>query len=347
MKILLISCHQVLEASEARILKSLGHSVQTIGFYATKTPQTNMRNDPGSDKDEEFLAKFDYYNPQGYVLPSLHPQSGMCNLPDDLIKDFDLIILHYYPWMLTHNWPSFSKKSLLIRTIGFPVNIIEQHYLWAKHNKPNTKIVRLSDTESLNPYYCGADAIIPQTFHPEDFTDWVGNKEQILTVTKMFKKRADSCKFAEYEQITEPFKDKRVLIGSQNEDIPYAKVEIPLSELRQDMSESRICLNMPSQPACCTYSLVEAMGIGMPIVSVGPKIGDCNGQHTFNIEKYIDNGESGFIGDSVEECQEHIRTLLNDFSLCQKLGAKAKEKAKSMFHVDVTTEQWRQVLETL
>jgi len=348
MKILLISCHQVLEASEARILKSLGNSVQTIGFFAAQTPRTNMRNDPGTEKNEEFIKKFNYYNPNGYILPGLHPNSGMCNLPDDLIKDFDLVILQYYPWMLTHNQNLITgNQKVIIRTIGFPVKIIEDHYAWAKKHKPDIKIVGLSDTEELSPGYIGRDAIIPQAFHPEDFTDWVGNKEQLLTVMKMFKKRADSCKFAEYEQITEPFKDKRVLIGSENEDIPYAKVEIPLSELRQEMSESQICLNMPSQPACCTYSLVECMGIGMPIVSVGPKIGDCKGQHTYNIEKYIEHEESGLIGNTVEECQSHIKTLLNDFELCKKMGAKVKEKAMSMFHVNIIKEKWEKILNSL
>lgn len=347
MKILLLSCHQVLEASEARILKSLGHSVQTIGFFSSKQKLTNMREDPETEKNGEFLSKFNYYNPQGYILPSLHPQSGMCNLPDDLIKDFDLIIIQYYPWLITRNFQSLKNKPLIIRAIGFPVDCIEQTYSWVKQNKPNVKIVRLSDTEELNPYYCGSDGLIPQAFHPEDFTDWIGNKEQVLTVMKMFKKRASSCKFAEYEQITEPFKDKRILIGSENEDIPYAKVEIPLSELRQYMSESQVCLNMPSQPACCTFSLVECMCIGMGMVSVGPKIGDCNGQHTFNIERYIEHGESGLIGNTVKECQNHIKTLLDDYELAKKMGIKLKEKGLSMFHVNIIRDKWKEVLNSL
>jgi hypothetical protein len=343
LSLLYVSCHPVLEKDELDILSELGHRVQTIGFYMDPDDRSAamIRHWPRSTSDADFLAHFRQINPD-YRLPDLHEDSGFCWLPSKLTAGFDAILICHYPHILRRNVEHLRRSNVILRTIGFPMGSLETEFQFFLDNHPNTRVIRMSTTESLAPNYVGHDAIITQSFDPRDYLPWSGGTQRVLTVNKMFKKRADTCGFGVYEEVMRHFVDERMLIGSQNEDIPYAQ-EVDFHTLKELYRTSSIYFNTCSKPACVTYGLIEAMGVGMPIVSFGPGLGSVQGMRTYPIDELIKDGINGFLGNSRDELVGKIRLLLKDRRLQDQFSTNIKETARR-FHKEVIRGQWESAL---
>lgn len=347
MRILDISAHETLEADQINIFVELGHEkVCSTGFFRNpEKPQTIIRPPTKNKPNYEFINKFNHYNPD-YILPCTDKRAGVCFLPDDILKDFDIIVLNHYPHMLQANWPAFynMKAKLIIRTLGFGNEMLESYYAVAKKLKPDIKIVRLSERERFCTNYCGEDTIIPQCYKPEEYLPWNGTDKKVLTVNKMFRIRAEMCGYDKYIQVTDPFKDERILLGNGNEDIPFAK-HVEFDVLKQYLANSRCYLSTMSKTASVvTYAFIEALCTGIPVISYGNETGNCNGP-TFGVDKIIENGINGYYSDDNKELQEYIRLLLNDHKLASEIGAKGKQKGLSLFHWDIIKEKWRGILD--
>lgn len=346
MKILYIEAHETLAYDQINMWTELGHEVCSTGFYRNPLePKTILRGPTKNKVNESWISVFEQLNPN-YILPSMHPSSGMCTLPLWLVNQFDAVVLDYYPWMLEANWDAFYSMNakLIIRTLGFGNEMVESFYAAAKRAKPDIKIVRLSEREKLCQNYCGHDAIIPQGYNPNDYFEWNGQKENVLTINKMFKKRAESCGYDIYMQVTEPFKKERVLLGNENEDIEFAQ-HVPFNTLKQYLANSRVYLSTMSRPASCiTYGFIEAWCQGIPIVSFGNGIGNSGGQESFMIDKFIEHGVNGFYSDNIFELQLYIRSLLDDYDLAKQIGQEGRKKGLSIFHQDIIKNQWKDIL---
>jgi trehalose synthase len=68
-------------------------------------------------------------------------------------------------------------------------------------------------------------------------------------------------------------------------------------------------------------SVAEALWKGTPVIG-----GNCGG-----IRLQIVNGQTGFLGDTVEECAGHMLTLLRDRALAQRMGDAGKEWVRQQF----------------
>lgn len=348
MKILIIAAHEVLESDEVNMLTELGHEVCSTGFFLDpENPKTILRGKTKNKKNSDFIEAFTKENPN-YILPCMHPHAGFCDISLELANKFDIIILQHYHVWLDINWETISKMkpTLIIRSLGFGVPMVEHYYNLIRHHVPQTKIVRLSERERMCYNYCGEDIVIPQCYNPNDYLEWNGTKENVLTINKMFKARAEGCGYEKYLQVTEPFKEQRILCGNGNEDIPFSK-HATFDELKRYLADSRCYLSTMSKPASCvTYAFIEALCQGIPIVSFGNQTGNSGGE-TFGIDKYIQNEVNGFYSDDNVELQGYIRELLTDHNLAKQIGQKGKEKGLALFHWDVCKDKWRQILETV
>lgn len=314
MKILLISCHSRLEKIESKIFKELGHDVTVIGFNMTLN-------------SEDFNRLFKQFNPS-YVLPGLDQSSGFAYLPNQLTKEFDLIVIQHYPHILQSNYKMLYDKKIIIRSIGMPNPWLDEVYNGFKSVCKNTKLVRMSELEPKG------DALITQCY--EQAPQWIGDTKKVLTVRKMFKKRAVEQSFDLYEKVMAKFTDRMTLAGSENEDIPYC-INPADEELGNLHTSHAVYFYPPNTSSFVTFSLIEAMAIGCPIVTASEKL-------TGIKVKHIEHGRSGLVGDSIEEIQFYIESLLT-----RKLGqfySKNIRMEAEQFSYEKAKQQWQHVLES-
>lgn len=341
MKLLYLSCHEVLEAQELRIFTELGIECQSTGFFRKPQAQTNLRplKHPLKQNDK-YQELFEKTNPT-YSLPSTIAGSGIVHLTSELLDMFDVIYLTHYPNQILNYWHLLKGRRVILRTIAYPSVHLEQSYKILKKNTDCT-IIRMSDTERNAPTYVGEDAIITQCVEIEDYDEWTGKIPQILTICKMFAKRNYHCMFDLYDSVTKEF--PRKLIGSHNEEIPYAEKDTSFEFLKKNLSASRLYFSTCSKPAPITYAFIEALCVGCPIVSIGPLLGNDSGVATFGAHNYIENGISGFWSDDVSELKTYFQILLDDWDLAKKMSIRAKEIGINTFSYQIIKEQWRQIL---
>ena len=84
-------------------------------------------------------------------------------------------------------------------------------------------------------------------------------------------------------------------------------------------------------------TVTEAMWKGTPVIG-----GRCGG-----IALQIEDGENGFLVDTVEQAAERIVTLLRDRALAAEMGRKAKESVRSRFLMSRLLDDWLNLIGSL
>src|SRR5690242_423231 len=106
MKIHYLSCHEVLEYDEVKLLTELGHDVFSNGAYLDPAGHITLKR-PGISKAIAWtdLAKIAADTPKTALTP-------------DLIDPFDVIIIMHTPEFVTGNWDKIKHKRVIWRSIG-------------------------------------------------------------------------------------------------------------------------------------------------------------------------------------------------------------------------------------
>jgi glycosyltransferase involved in cell wall biosynthesis len=104
------------------------------------------------------------------------------------------------------------------------------------------------------------------------------------------------------------------------------------ADLMRALRRARLYLHDGEQEY--TITLIEAMMTGLPLVSF----------RIPGIERYVEHGVNGLIGESAAEIRAHCRLLLADDGLAARMGAASREKALREFHEDRWRAQWRELL---
>lgn len=329
-KILYISCHQTLEHDEVSLLRNLGFDVFTIGYYTHSIAIDPTRNSIVGKNDEELYKKFIYYFNNNFI-PSMPLE-----LNQDFVDNFDVIICSHYIEHFDLNWKYFTNKMVVWRTIALTTPENELKHI--QYRQQGSKIIRLSPIEREMPNYTGEDATIRTSVDSNYFNNWNGMNKNILTVQKRIKKEIYPRLYNEYNQITSNFTNEIILCGKDNEDINYAKNNVSEKELLEYRQNSRVYLALTTRPAGVTYTFVEAMITGMPVVSIGKNIA---GYNWFEQADFIKNGENGFCSDNITELQSYIKLLLNDYDLAKKISINARESMMKLFSLDAAEKGWK------
>ena len=103
-------------------------------------------------------------------------------------------------------------------------------------------------------------------------------------------------------------------------------------DLQRVLKRARLYLHDGEQEY--TITLIEAMMTGLPLVSF----------RIPGIERYVEHGVNGFVGESAREIREHCRLLLEDAELARRMGAASRAKAEREFAEDRWIRQWREIL---
>lgn len=333
MNILYLSCHETLEYYDVQNLRDLGFNVFTVGHNSF--PDSNKLYRQLEPNDPELQAKFEYfYKHNKIIFPEGVGNSVQLNA--EFVNQFDIILNAFWMQNFQFNLALFRHKINIYRTIAY-FSIGNERLLKNYRLANNIKIIRLSPMEKHIKEYAGEDAIIRGSIDSNYYEEWSGENQNILTVHKMM----DVCNSRmkpEYEAITTEFFDKRILCGRMNTSIRGSKGELPEIEVNRLRQQSRVYLALCSKQAPLVYSFSEALMAGMPVVTFSKQM---IGYDWFEHPDFIENGSSGFYGNSIGEIQSQIQTLLDDYDLAKSMSKEARLTALKHFSTDTAKQKWR------
>lgn len=338
-KLLYISAHETLEWQECDLFNRLGFDVFPIGHY---TDQDNpIKTTLGTLPfriSEEWLPIFKrYHDYEKMKINILSMECGgrnpyMFRVKKEFADLFDIIVVCYYEENITLNWNSFAGKNIVLRTIS-------QYPLHVTPYRDKIKIVSLAENEECL-LQRKPDAVIRQCVDTNFYSGWAPNTNYLLTVNKWIKNRGPVSEYDVYDYVSQHF--NRVLCGFKNDDIPWAKPELTQEEIQELRRRSRVYLSMCSKPGCVTYSFIEALATGIPVVSVGPELGSFHKTlRTFNVDRFIQNGVNGFYSDKPPELIAYIKELMTNTSLAKQIGQAGRRTAIEYFSKEKCLKDWQ------
>lgn len=328
MKLLYLSCHSVLEYDEIKLFKEIGIDVFSHGVYANP-------NSPSDIKRPAIKGKFDHH------LTYLAYRYGKEKLPREFTKPFDVIMVQHVPDWVINNWEVMKDKIVIWRSIGQSTIDIER--LLEQARREGLKIVRYSPRERTIPGFIGEDAMIRFYKDPDDFGPYTGEKKQVFNVSQSFKQRTDFCNFEAYDQATKGL--PRKVAGSENEPLGKDWIGcVDYKTLRMELKKSRVYFYTGTYPASYTLSFIEAWMTGIPVVAIGPKLGNSPfeiGQQTYEVPDLIEDKVNGFVSDDPEALRNAVKLCLDSLGLCQKMGEAGRKKAIEIFGKEKIKKEWK------
>lgn len=159
----------------------------------------------------------------------------------------------------------------------------------------------------------------PREYAPSTFED-----ENVLSIIHSYRERG--WHYRAYREATEGL--PALHVDHLDPEKPVYRYE----DLQRALRGARVYLHDGEQEY--TITLIEAMMTGLPLVSF----------RIPGIERYVEHGVNGLIGESASEIREHCRLLLSDRALAEKMGAASRDKALREFHEDRWRADWRRIL---
>lgn len=338
LRALILGCHCTLESDFIKIFSEF-FDVWSIGHYIDfENPVRPTRGyDITLPRDEEFISLCKK------EIPSYFPTQPLCYPKSiiDYVKP-DIIVNQHYVENLIWNEKLFSKIPLKIH---YSICMTSSHLEAGIKRfgiEKEWKVVRLSPMERLTPGYAGEDAVIRQPIDVKQFSPWIGDELRVVCVNKWMAQRGYYAEMGTWDRVTKPF--NRLLIGEGNESIPGALSDAPWNYILQCLSRSRCAYSGVSKPSPVTYTFIEKLTAGCPIVTIGPIKGNdhANPYHpqAYEAHTFIKNGVNGFWSDDEDELKDYIRMLFNDYNLAKSISEEGRKTAVEHFSYDVIKSQW-------
>lgn len=340
MKILYVSCHEILEFDELTLFKELGYEFfSPMGAYYTLSGgalRPRLENPTHPKQFEEICTKLLVNDPFG--------EATRANLPQEMIDWADVVIFMHKPEWVRSNWGKVRHKKVVLRTIGQMVPAQERDM------KPlvdqGLKILRYSPAERRIPDFAGEAGLIRFYKDPEEFKGWTGEIEKVLTFNQSIKQRGDHCHYEDYEKVTKDL--PRSLYGPGNEVLPYSPGALTYDQQKEALRQHRVYMYTHTEPASYTLNFIEALMTGIPTVSFGPFIADqIYTTHAYEIPEIIQHGVNGFVSDVESTLQESLNFMLKNPEAAKQIGEAGRRTAIELFGKETIKEQWREFLEHL
>lgn len=344
-KILYLSCHSVLEYDELRLLKDIGYDVFTNdGYHRPSNPVTKKRPPLMYDDNLERLKRFYSMCDINSKTENVRPEQHNNLLTDEFIEEFDIIMIMHLPRFLQDNWEKIKHKTVIWRSIGQSNPQIENEL--KKYRDEGLKIIRYSPLEEQIHNYIGHDTIIRFGKYKEDFINYTGKINQVITFAQSASRRGMFCRYDLMKNISNDFNFK--IFGPDNEKCDLrCGGEILYEEQLYQLSVNKVYFYTGTWPAPYTLNFIEALFAGIPIVAIGKKLANIIGESPYEIPSIIKCGETGFFSDDIVEIKKFIRNILNDSELKNKISDNAQKLAENMFGVSIIKEQWKAFIESL
>lgn len=334
MKILYLSCHSILEYDETKLLTELGHEVFSHGAYVNPQAPQDIKRPPTDAKYNEHMA----------VLATRFSKDV---LNEEMIEWADAIIVQHVPAWISNNWEKIRHKKVIWRSIGQSTSATEM--ILADYRYDGMKIVRYSPKEKNIQMNLGGDATIRFYKDPEEFKDWNGGVNRVITLGQAINKRGAFCNYPTFEEATRPF--PRIVFGADNDDLGGLwGGQLSYDDLKKEFRDNQVFFYTGTQPASYTLSFIEAFMTGIPIVAVGNDIGNSlfkQEQNAYEIPEIIDNGFSGFVSDNIATLSDKVGQLLKDEVLRKRISAAGRARAIELFGKETIKKQWEDFLNNI
>jgi hypothetical protein len=343
LRILYLSCHEILEYDELCLLTELGHEVFSPGGAYANPVQSGgfMRS---------VIPKGQFYD----HLYSVSLQCSKDRLHPELIDWADVILSMHnprlpgqrvaQPWIV-NNWSLFRRmgKPVVWRSIGQSVPAVEREL--SRFVEDGLKIVRYSPFERNLPDYAGEDAMIRFYKDPDEFHGWTGEYHQVITVAQSMKQRGEHLGYSLFERVTANFNAK--IFGINNSDCGELNGgKRSYNELKQDLRENRAFFYFGTQPASYTLGFIEAWMTGIPVVAVGSPLRETGlyPRWLYEVPDLIDHGANGLVGETHQELVDFIDALMGDYDYAVKVGNAGRKSAIEHFGKEKIMKQWDEFL---
>jgi glycosyltransferase involved in cell wall biosynthesis len=328
MKLLYVSCHSILEYDEVKLFAELGIDVFSHGTY--KNPK---------QIDDPKRPTLDL--PDHSDFCELIKNDDKMNIPQEIIDWADVILFNGRNDWVHGNWEHMRRKDVIFRSIGQATVTTENDL------KPlvmqGLNIVRYSPRERTIPGYCGEDAMIRFYKDPEEWKDWNGHLQIVLNVTQDMIARDDHCNFQFFKDATDGF-DRR-LIGKGSEAAgAWGKGIITYEEMKLWMRSCRVYFYTGTYPAAYTLNFIEALMTGMPMIALGPLMGNSpyhHEQQTYEVPDFSNNGHDIMLVDDIKSAQACVRLLMESPILAAQISARSRKLAIDLFGKETIKKQWK------
>lgn len=182
---------------------------------------------------------------------------------------------------------------------------------WHMHGNPKAHVVEH-----------GIDSLV--------FSGWCGDVARVLSVGNRVARRPDKFPTvlgAVAGQV------KLDLVGDDNDDFPLAERigYAGMAEMADQYRKHRVYFNPSVVIGCAT---LEAMATGCPLVTMKPD----------NFIDLLQHGRNCLLAATPDDAVAAIKRLLGDLSLCQSLGAAARESVRQRFSPARCGAEWGAIL---
>lgn len=290
-------------------------------------------------------------------------QNDRRRIHPEMLEGIDIVIVMHTPSFLGYvgkhdwhedlaegNWPlfrEFIKKGgrVVWRSIGQSIPSVERHL--APWRAEGLEIVRYSPAEQTIEDNAGTDAVIRFYKDPEEFKGWNGDRRHAVNFTQSLKQRGDFTGYNVIRKVFDIIPGK--VYGPGNDDLgPLSGGQVKHDEQLQTLQEARAYLYHGTYPASYTLSFVEAMMTGVPMVCVGPRLGNSRAmfpdQSTYEIPGIIENGINGFVSDDPLKLADDIKKLIDNYPKAMAVSAFGRQTAIDLFGKAKIKAQWAEFL---
>lgn len=353
MRLLLMSSHSVLEYDMLRIFTEL-EEVTNPGFGLEVFSMGAFDNPTQSGDYKRSVIPKGRFDPH---LFNLSMQSSKDAVHPELLQWADVVVMMHNPSLpgqkeqqrwLVKNWQAFKDNNCKVIFYSYGQSTPAQEEELTRYKSVGLKIVRYSPQEEKIPKYAGADAIIRFGKDENEFCNWKGDRQQVITIGQSMKKRSQHLGFPIIEKVFSGFQGK--IIGTDNQDLRELYGGEPsYEELKAMLRESRVFFYFGTIPANYTLSFVEALMTGIPVVAVGQQLRKMTAYDwpNYEIPELITNGVNGYVSDSIDELRNYIQALIDDKELAQRVGAAGRKTAIDLFGKQKITQLWSDFLRRL
>lgn len=338
MKILYLSCHEVLERDEVALFTELGHDVfsyQGAYMYPEGNPTLKRPGIPGMTFHKDLADEALLY--------------AKTKIPQSFFDKFDAVMVMHDPNIIGENWDRMKHKKVIFRSIGQSTPHVENMIRRMRYD--GMKIVRMSPKEEQIVGYVGSDAIIRFYKDENELTNWNGTAKRVINFTQSLLGRRQFC---HYDAIMQSIRDfPAVIYGSGNTDLGGLDGgELPYVLMKGSLRDSRCYMYGGTWPSPYTLAFEEALMTGIPMVCIGRKLAEEVVPEPDRIPYYeipdiIQNDVNGYVSDNINELRDVIHQLLEDEQLAKRISTEGRKTAIRLFGKEQIKKKWQDFFSTL
>lgn len=342
MNVLLLTSHSIAEYDDLRMLHGLGYDVFSIGAYTDPANPTDDKR-PALPDVPHYADLAERCERQRAALgdPGANIDWAKAELHPDIIDWADVIIVHHFVdrWIAAQ-WPRIGHKRVIWRTCGQSNPDLEAHM----HDfvDKGLEVVRYSPAEERffgeQGAFAGQDAMIRFGKYVDDYTGWTGNDAVIGNVTQHMAQRGEATGYEFWRLSTGSLPRQPAGPGSE---VIGGVGALSYDRMLDYLRRIRAYLYTGTRPASYTLGLMEALLMGVPVVSIGAHAwGDSwGGADLFEGHELA---KPGF--DNPAQARTFLANLLTDRVMVDEASVAQQAFARETFGMDVIGPQWKAFL---